>query len=1296
MWLAVPPFYSAPIWPALGLAAYCLLSWGRHYWSVVWLAAFASDFLHKAVVAGMPPDPATAAVTAITAAGTTLVALIAARALGSLIRAKRKGIQVRRVMRALLLAAPLACMLSASTGIASMYLLLNTPADSLLGSWLTWWMADCLGVLMFAPLILLRTKGISRSEKAHIRKLQGWPLLLIVLVVIAFHTLSRTDKLQYQQRFSTVGELLHEHLERSLLMMDTMMNGTAAFMLSSVQVSPAEFQHFARHTLQPEGIEGIAWAPRVSHDQRTDFENNAGYQGREGVSIQQQDGQGRLMPATVRDHYYPLLLGAFRPGHAFAAGYDLGSEYPQRLQAVIRRGRPVLLKRHALYGVNAGTPDGWRYLLPVYESGLDVLSASKAQREAAFLGFVMGVIRLDELMQRLKQNTESLGMNFCVQLAAADGEPAVKLMDTRRQIHLGETPDWTNHPEFLADRMITVKAWASFPWQPAQSAFMWVFVLASVLVICLVTGHVILTADQNVRFAHRVRARTRSLKKARQKAADIFNNMASYVVELDRRQRIVNVNRAMFTAYGQPRAALLGLSFTELAWWRDLPREAAVFHLDFDTALNGQRTRHDVRLRHPNGGFFFVDMNIIPIRDGQGGVSRVIISAINITERKVAEQQLEQARQDAEQASRAKSYFLATMSHEIRTPLNGVIGMLDVLASTGLTRRQRDMLELVQYSATSLTELINSILEFSKIESGKIDIEPAPLAMAELVERTCLMLDQQAREQGVELTLFVDPALPERIISDSLRLRQILINLVSNAIKFSSTRQPGRVSVRACLVDQRRSAITVRFEVADNGIGMDDAIKARLFQAFTQGDASTTRRFGGTGLGLSITHRLVTLLGGEIQVQSEPEQGSCFSVSLPFELEADYTASERCDARLAGLSCLVIGENDGIAPDLLCYLRHEQARVHYAPTLAAAEQMSGLYPEGDCIWVYDATHQGFPVGELREAAARWPEHTVRFVTLERGARRRTRQVSEDHVMIDANVLNRKAFIEAIAGVAGHTRLPDRRYAEERLMTPAAAPPQQRSKARILVAEDNVVNQKVIREQLALLGYTAEIAGNGREALERWRSGAYDILLTDLGMPDMDGYQLARHIRAEEQAGPMPIIALSANAFREEMTSCIEQGMSDYLTKPVTLDSLGHMLDHWLPTSQPALADPQPHSVLDIKVLRALVGDDEQLCHELLNDYRQLLENHLPEFHQASRRREPGRLADIAHVLKSASRSVGALGLGELCEQIEASCSENKSMPSSDVIARFGLTCQEVLESINEISKGRYECETQRC
>lgn len=817
-----------------------------------------------------------------------------------------------------------------------------------------------------------------------------------------------------------------------------------------------------------------------------------------------------------------------------------------------------------------------------------------------------------------------------------------------------------------------------------------------------------ITARASMEEAQRVMAQ--NLKDLQFYTRSLIETNIDAMITTDIKGEITDVNHQMELLIGYEKSDLIGTPFKN--YFTD-PLRAEV---GIQKVLIEKMVRDFELTAHAKDGVeTVVSYNASTFYDVDWKLKGVVAVARDITEGKrlaaiLLEKnvELEKARDIADRANFAKSEFLATMSHEIRTPMNGVIGMIDVLQQSNLNQAQLEMTNIIHESAYALLTVINDILDFSKIEANKLEVEAIPVSIVDVIESACENMGHLAFKKSVELTLFVDPLIPALVIGDPGRLRQILINLANNAIKFSAgLPRIGKVSVRALLAENSPDRANISFQITDNGIGINAATRDKLFSAFIQADTSTTRRFGGTGLGLAITSQLVELMHGSIRVDSEVNQGSQFSVLIPFGLPtpAEITALEGEDSgkpsgsvlpKLDHLQCLVLSDLDRFADDLSDYLCFHKVQVQREKTIAAANAWIAQGTEQlrviviDMVDLDEAEHEKTnntiygqsELNQLRKIAKQYPQFPVHFLLIGRGRRRRPRPENHDLVIVDANILTAKAFLNAVAIAANLSSVDIRETAFKEMQ---AAPKQlSREEARlkgslILVAEDNEINQKVILQQLMLLGQTADIANNGEEALQRWRSGDYGIVFADLHMPKMDGYELTLAIRAEETGSAhVPIIAFTANALKGESERCMAIGMDDFLSKPVQLQSLKMMLEKWRPVvisvpiilgmSAGALNERAAYSVIDVGVLKALIGNDEDLVREFLQDFRASAVLIGSEICIKAQSGSGLEAAALAHKLKSSSRSIGAMALGDICQAIETSGKAEPSIVQIELIA----------------------------
>ena len=663
----------------------------------------------------------------------------------------------------------------------------------------------------------------------------------------------------------------------------------------------------------------------------------------------------------------------------------------------------------------------------------------------------------------------------------------------------------------------------------------------------------------------------------------------------------------------------------------------------------------------------------------------------DLTKEKTAALALTQARDEAELANKAKSAFLAAMSHEIRTPMNGVVGMIDVLNHTPLSSEQEDLTQTIRDSAFSLLGIIDDILDFSKIEAGRLDIEHVPVELYKVLQGVGDTLYTLAEKKNIQLFTYCDPTLPA-IYGDPVRLRQILFNLGGNAVKFTGNDPAitGRVLIR---VEAAPAAVAGRIRVTmhvqDNGIGISPEGQSKLFKPFSQAESSTTRKFGGTGLGLTICLRLAELMGGKIELKSDEGKGSTFSVLLEMEVVPDAPALPKHD--LTGLSIPLMCFDQTVSGFLDRYLTHSGATVYpvFDSEALALRSQALANSQREQVLIIDSMGDQRITDMLRESLKEdLPGVPLKFVFLERGKRRHPRPMGEDALTMDLDALHRETFLLTVAAIAGRGSLQPRSAQSDGIADKRRAPPSieaaEAARQLVLVAEDNLTNQKVLLHQLGLLGYAAEVADNGRIALEKWRSGRYNLLLTDCHMPEMDGYELTAAIRAEEPSDArFPIVAITADALKGTDKLCAEAGMDDYLTKPIQLDLLRGKVAQWMPEPE-AAATPEAASpvseaaslpdtvetrappaktavdtptdapaVVDVQSLIEVLGmDDPAMLADFYLDFLTTGEANASELQQAYAAQEYASLGKLAHRLKSSARTVGAHALADCCLALE--------------------------------------------
>jgi|GEM_PF-999479 len=682
-----------------------------------------------------------------------------------------------------------------------------------------------------------------------------------------------------------------------------------------------------------------------------------------------------------------------------------------------------------------------------------------------------------------------------------------------------------------------------------------------------------------------------------------------------------------------------------------------------------------------------------PLRDGVGNIVGVLSISRDITKQKEVEQELLIAKEIAEAATQTKSDFLANMSHEIRTPMNAIIGLSHLIQKTRMTKKQEDYIHKIYGSAHNLLGIINDILDFSKIEAGKLSMESIEFNIHEVFENLGNMITEKAHDKGLELVFHVGTEIPSRLMGDPLRLGQILLNLTNNAIKFTDN---GEIAVRAEIENREDDKILVKFKVRDTGIGLTEEQQGTLFQAFSQADMSTTRKYGGTGLGLSISKRLAEMMHGEIGVESVHGEGTTFFFSAEFPVRGD-AEREIIPDEISDLNVLVVDDNYTSQEVLVEYLKDFSFKTSAVDNGEEAIQLIRKMRD-DQAGKFDLVLLDYSMPGMNgfQTAAKInevlnPEDIPKYILVTGYGRDEIIQGVEkaEFEGFILKPVNQSLLFNTIMQAFGHDRQENKKVSKDSF--PVSF--DQVRGAKILLAEDNLINQQVATEVLAGEGFFVHIANNGQEAVDLVQSEEFDIILMDLQMPVLDGYKATEKIRSLGNHDQLPIVAMTADAMTGVRDKVIEVGMNDYITKPIETDKLWQSLVQWvkpgtrdLPegfvpvdSGQPAVDLPEIEGI-DVASGLKRVGNNGVL-------YRNLLKQLIDEYSSVSsiltqliveeKREDAIRLA---HTIKGVSANLGADKLRDVSADIESKL-KNSGFKEED-LERIGFTMDDVVSAIN--------------
>jgi len=747
---------------------------------------------------------------------------------------------------------------------------------------------------------------------------------------------------------------------------------------------------------------------------------------------------------------------------------------------------------------------------------------------------------------------------------------------------------------------------------------------------------------------------TDRLRESEERLRTLFEGIEDAVLVHDLNGAVLDCNSAACRRLGYERAELLALRISDI----ETPEFAAGFAQRCVRQMASGVYVYEAEHRAKDGRRIPVDINSRVITY-QGGPA-VVIAIRDITERKRVEEELELMREAAEAANAAKSEFLANMSHEIRTPMNGILGMTELTLGTQLTAEQREYLQMAKSSADSLLKLINDILDFSKIEAGKLELEPIEFHLRDGLADLMQSLAVRAHEKGLDLVYRVSPELPDNLVGDPGRLKQVLINLVGNAIKFT---KHGEILVDVEPHSMEPGKEALRFSVTDTGIGVEQRDLRAIFEPFKQADGSTTRKYGGTGLGLAISAQLVSLMGGEIWVESERGKGSAFHFTARLSVAPRQPENPKlwqpvdslCD--LKGLSALIVDENAAsrrILQEMLSNWGMVATCVSgVEPAIVALDQATAA-KQPIAILILDTKLSGD--GGLRlvenirnRGSLAWPGVLLLIAGTERNdsgkwkglgiSAQLTKPVRQSELLNAIVATSASVSLAGLGAFAGHLRQSENEVA-----------PPVRSR-HILAAEDNPVNQRLLLKMLQKRGHSVVMTSNGLEAIEAFGREKFDIALFDVQMPEMSGLEATAAIRAKERQqagrsgarGKMPIIAITANAMKGDRELCIAAGMDGYIAKPIRQGELFEMVENMSIIQVPA---PEVH--FD----GALFEGDPEFLAEIVNLFLETCPGLLTAVKDGVLRKDAAALCRAAHTLKGAVANFGAESVVEQAKTLE--------------------------------------------
>ena len=1177
--LAVSPGIALPIFLPAGIALAAVYVGGLSQIPAVFVGALITH-LWIADGLGQLPD----AIGYVSALFIALASSLQA-GLGSWLLKKAIGYPMRldrigEIVRFSLLT-PVICLVSSSLSSTSLLALGVFNSENFLSNWAIWWVGDTFGAMLLFPLSLIAVgepRNLWRQRKISV----GLPIVIAFSIfVLIFFKANQWEYADSLTDFRKTSLHVQNELQAKLSEQESLLEQMAGLMMQdkNYAVKREGFHRFVKRSLVHfPMIQALEWAPYINEKQREEFEKLQ----RKDIpqfELKERDAQGKLIISKVRSFYYPVTYVEPLSGNEPALGFDLSSN-PVRSQAIqraITSGRTVISAAIKLVQERQE------------QSGvLLILSVDPGNPQS---DVVLTVLRMGDFMENVLQRTRPMLYTRLIDL----GEKKAIYDNFKSQ-------DRTNliaYSFYFGSRHYQIET-APTPYYLAshRSWQSWALLVVGMLGTSLLGSLLLIGSGYASRINQEVKARTKELVAAKkeverenQKRRALLQNASDGLHILNRDGTLIEASDSFCTMLGYQREELIGCHVRR--WDAQLSDDELTNAIEQQFNLK-TLSRFVTRHRRKDGSI--IDVEINGMAHQSDGETVLINSSRDITERIQSLAQLNHAKELAEGASRAKSDFLANMSHEIRTPMNGIIGMTELALDTDLSEEQKTYLELVKLSADSLLIIINDILDFSKIEAGKMQIDHIEFDLRDMLSQTVRSIALSAHKKNLELLIDIDASIPKILLGDPGRLRQILVNLIGNAIKFTDS---GEVVVKATgSVDPSNSDVLLLcIAVRDTGIGIPATKFQAIFDSFSQADTSTTRIYGGTGLGLSISARLVHLMGGKISLESEVGHGSTFYINLALEQLRQNLLIQDDTMSLKGIRVLVADDNLtqrqltenllhrwGMLPTAVDGGR--QAIAEVARAAAANEPyklllLDNRMPDLDGFSVID---------ELRL------QHIddVSVIVMLTSDRQHEDTVKCSELGVSTYLLKpytQSSLFDAMMNTLG---LKDK---SEPVRVARQFLPEAPHKLHVLLAEDNAVNQALVKGLLVKFGHTIDIAQNGLVAIEKWRTGDYDLILMDVDMPLLNGFDATMQIRHREENGAkghIPIIGLTAHVVEGTREKCLTAGMDGYLSKPINTEALWRELNKLGQTRAPEEAEkvPEKEELLIADFVKARINFDE--------------------------------------------------------------------------------------------------------